>query len=157
MATKNNDFFDLNRLLRDNIRQLIPYSSARDEFAGNAQVYLDANENAFGSPLPEAYNRYPDPLQQHLKEKISEIKSVPASRIFLGNGSDEAIDLLYRAFCQPGIDNVVTLPPTYGMYEVSATINDVERSEEHTSELQSLMRTSYAVFCLKKTKHNQKQ
>src|SRR3546814_2065806 len=103
MATKNNDFFDLNRLLRDNIRQLIPYSSARDEFAGNAQVYLDANENAFGSPLPEAYNRYPDPLQHHLKEKISEIKSV--------------------------------------------------RSEEHTSELKSLMRSSYAIVCLKQKIH----
>ncbi|SEL67181.1 histidinol-phosphate transaminase [Parapedobacter koreensis] len=117
--------FDLTNLLRENIRKLIPYSSARDEFKGEASVLLDANENAYGSPLERNYNRYPDPLQQQLKLKLSKIKGVPARNIFLGNGSDEAIDILYRAFCRPGIDNVLLVPPTYGMYEVSAHINDV--------------------------------
>ena len=118
--------FDLNKLLRENIKNLIPYSSARNEFSGEASVFLDANENSFGSPLPENYNRYPDPLQHSIKHKLSEIKGVPAQNIFLGNGSDEAIDILFRAFCRPGIDNVIIVPPTYGMYEVSANINDVE-------------------------------
>ena len=118
--------FDLNNLLRENIRNLIPYSSARDEFSGEASVFLDANENSFGSPLPDNYNRYPDPLQLAVKQKLSLIKGVPSRNIFLGNGSDEAIDILFRAFCRPGIDNVITVPPTYGMYEVSANINDVE-------------------------------
>ncbi|MGK6351759.1 histidinol-phosphate transaminase [Parapedobacter sp. DT-150] len=117
--------FDLTNLLRENIRKLVPYSSARDEFKGEASVLLDANENAYGSPLAHHYNRYPDPLQQQLKLKLSSIKGVPARNIFLGNGSDEAIDLLFRAFCRPGIDNVLLTPPTYGMYEVSANINDV--------------------------------
>ncbi len=112
-------------LLRENIKKLIPYSSARDEFKGEASVLLDANENAFGSPLTKNYNRYPDPLQGKLKTKISQIKGVPTENIFLGNGSDEAIDLLFRAFCRPGIDNIIIVPPTYGMYEVSANINDV--------------------------------
>lgn len=119
------DSFDLNNLLRENIRKLIPYSSARDEFKGEASILLDANENAYGSPLDRSYNRYPDPLQQQLKLKLSSIKGVPARNIFLGNGSDEAIDILYRAFCRPGVDNVILVPPTYGMYEVSANINDV--------------------------------
>lgn len=118
--------FDLDTLLRDNIRQLTPYASARDEFKGEAAVFLDANENSYGSPLFTAYNRYPDPHQQALKEKISRIKGLLPQHIFLGNGSDEAIDLLFRAFCRPGIDNVIVLPPTYGMYEVSAQIQDVE-------------------------------
>ncbi len=117
--------FDLTNLLRDNIRNLIPYSSARDEFKGEASVWLDANENAYGSPLERNYNRYPDPMQQQLKLKLSGIKGVPARNIFLGNGSDEAIDILFRAFCRPGEDNVILVPPTYGMYEVSANINDV--------------------------------
>ena len=117
--------FDLTRLLRENIRQLTPYSSARDEFKGEASVLLDANENAFGSPLDRRFNRYPDPLQHQLKLKLSAIKGVPARNMFLGNGSDEAIDILFRAFCRPGIDNVILTPPTYGMYEVSANINDV--------------------------------
>ena len=117
--------FDLTTLLRENIRNLTPYSSARDEFKGEASVLLDANENAFGSPLDQDYNRYPDPLQQQLKLKLSGIKGVPARNIFLGNGSDEAIDILFRAFCRPGIDNIILVPPTYGMYEVSANINDV--------------------------------
>jgi histidinol-phosphate aminotransferase len=116
---------DIEKLLRENIKQLVPYASARDEFKGEAKVYLDANENAFGSPVGEKLNRYPDPLQVELKEKLSRIKGVPAGNIFLGNGSDEVIDLLYRAFCNPGVDSVILTPPTYGMYEVSANINDV--------------------------------
>ncbi|HVU58233.1 MAG TPA: histidinol-phosphate transaminase [Puia sp.] len=118
--------FQLDKLLRDNIRQLIPYSSARDEFKGEAQVFLDANENSLGSPLTRWYNRYPDPLQWKVKEALSRIKGIAPQHIFLGNGSDECIDLLYRAFCVPGKDNVIINPPTYGMYEVSAHINDVE-------------------------------
>ncbi len=116
---------DIENLLRENIKKLVPYSSARDEFKGKAEVYLDANENSYGSPFDKNYNRYPDPLQVELKDKISHIKGVPAENIFLGNGSDEAIDILFRAFCNPGIDNVIICPPTYGMYEVSANINDV--------------------------------
>lgn len=118
--------FDLNELLRDNIRKLVPYSSARDEFKGEASVYLDANENSLGSPLRKWYNRYPDPLQKKVKEKLEEIKGVPASQIFLGNGSDECIDVLIRAVCEPGIDNILITPPTYGMYQVSADINNVQ-------------------------------
>lgn len=117
--------FSLNLLLRDNIRKLVPYSSARDEFKGEAAILLDANENAFGSPYAKNYNRYPDPLQHRVKEKLHRIKGVPAENIFLGNGSDEAIDILFRAFCEPGRDNVILVPPTYGMYEVSANINNV--------------------------------
>lgn len=117
--------FSLENLLRDNIKKLVPYSSARDEFKGEASVLVDANENAFGSPLEHHYNRYPDPLQHQVKEKLSKIKGVPVENTFLGNGSDEAIDILFRAFCKPGVDNVILVPPTYGMYEVSANINDV--------------------------------
>ncbi len=117
---------DIKDLQRENIKTLKPYSTARDEFKGQASVFLDANENSFGSPLPANYNRYPDPLQLDLKDAISKIKGVPIENTFLGNGSDEAIDLLFRAFCNPGKDNVIILPPTYGMYEVSANINDVE-------------------------------
>ena len=117
--------FNLNNLLRENIKKLVPYSSARDEFKGEASVLIDANENPFGSPLNHDYNRYPDPLQHQVKAKLSKIKGVPSENIFLGNGSDEAIDILYRAFCTPGVDNVILVPPTYGMYEVSANINDV--------------------------------
>jgi len=113
---------NLNELLRANIRNLQPYSCARDEFKGEASVYLDANESPYNSP----YNRYPDPLQWEVKEAISKLKNVPAENIFLGNGSDEPIDLLYRAFCEPREDNVVAIEPTYGMYKVSASINDVD-------------------------------
>lgn len=113
---------NIEKLLRENIRQLQPYSCARDEFKGEASVYLDANENPYNAP----YNRYPDPLQWEVKEEISKVKNVPAENIFLGNGSDEPIDLLFRAFCEPRIDNVVAIEPTYGMYKVSAAINDVE-------------------------------
>lgn len=117
--------FDLDSIIRPNIRNLVPYSSARDEFTGEAKVFLDANENSLGSPLLKWYNRYPDPHQQALKEKLSHIKGITPSHIFLGNGSDEAIDILFRAFCEPGRHNVIVCPPTYGMYEVSANINDV--------------------------------
>ncbi|WP_277098983.1 histidinol-phosphate transaminase [Coprobacter secundus] len=113
---------DLNKLLRPNIRQLKPYSSARNEFKGEASVFLDANENPFNPP----YNRYPDPLQWEVKEKIAQIKGVSPENILLGVGSDEPIDLLFRAFCRPGINNVVAIDPTYGMYKVCADINDVE-------------------------------
>jgi len=113
----------LEQLVRPNIWKLAPYSSARDEYSGKeAHVFLDANENPYGAP----YNRYPDPLQRELKQQLSKIKGVPEDMIFLGNGSDEAIDLPYRIFCEPGIDNVVAIEPTYGMYRVCADINNVE-------------------------------
>lgn len=113
----------LKELTRPNIWNLKPYSSARDEYSGTAaRVFLDANENPYNSP----YNRYPDPLQNEVKAKLSKIKQVEAGQIFLGNGSDEAIDLLYRCFTCPGKDNVVAIEPTYGMYKVCADINDVE-------------------------------
>jgi histidinol-phosphate aminotransferase len=117
--------FDLDKLVRENVRRLTPYSSARKEFSGAARTFLDANENSFGSPLEKNYNRYPDPLQTKIKRKISE-RGVNPSEIFVGNGSDEAIDLLFRIFCRPEKDNVLICPPTYGMYEVSAEINAVE-------------------------------
>ncbi|SEV80966.1 histidinol-phosphate aminotransferase [Prevotella aff. ruminicola Tc2-24] len=113
----------LQELVRPNIWALAPYSSARNEYAGReARVFLDANENPYNQP----FNRYPDPLQLELKEALSKVKGVPAENIFLGNGSDEPIDLAYRCFCQPGIDNVVAIEPTYGMYKVCADINDTE-------------------------------
>jgi histidinol-phosphate aminotransferase len=121
--------FDLNKLVRENIKKLKPYSSARSEFSGVANVFLDANENAFGSPLTKWYNRYPDPLQWELKKKISTIKNINAENILLGNGSDECIDLLIRAFCDPQKDNIIICPPTYGMYEVYAHINNVDVKE----------------------------
>jgi histidinol-phosphate aminotransferase len=117
--------FELNKLIRDNIKNLKPYSSARHEFVGNAAVSLDANENPYGSPLPESFNRYPDPLQWQVKFQLARIKGVPAENIFVGNGSDEVIDLAFRIFCNPQKDNVIICPPTYGMFEVSANINDV--------------------------------
>lgn len=117
--------FNADSLVRKNIRVLKPYSSARDEFKGEASVFLDANENSLGSPLLKWYNRYPDPMQWQIKEKIAKIKHLDAEQIFLGNGSDEPIDLLFRCFCEPGIDEVIICPPTYGMYEVSANINNI--------------------------------
>ncbi len=112
----------LEQLVRKNIWSLAPYSSARDEYSGKeAHVFLDANENPYNDP----YNRYPDPLQRDLKAMLSKVKGVPQENIFLGNGSDEAIDLVYRVFCEPGKDNVVSICPTYGMYQVCADINDV--------------------------------
>ena len=113
----------LQELVRPNIWSLSPYTSARDEYQGKeAKVFLDANENPYNAP----FNRYPDPLQRDLKARIAAIKGVSADSIFLGNGSDEAIDLMYRIFCRPGIDNAVAIEPTYGMYGVCADINDVE-------------------------------
>ena len=113
----------LEQLCRPNIWSLAPYSSARNEYAGReARVFLDANENPYNAP----YNRYPDPLQLALKDALSKVKGVPAENIFLGNGSDEPIDLVYRCFCRPQMDNVVAIEPTYGMYKVCADINDVE-------------------------------
>ena len=122
---QNRDF-DLQSMVRENIKQLKPYSTARHEFKGKATVLLDANENPYGSPLEDNFNRYPDPMQWQLKFAIAKIKGVPAENIFVGNGSDEGIDLAYRIFCEPGKDNVIICPPTYGMYQVSAAINDVE-------------------------------
>jgi histidinol-phosphate aminotransferase len=118
--------FNLDNLIRANIKALKPYSSARDEFSGEAKVFLDANENSLGSPLTKWYNRYPDPHQQAVKQQLSKIKGIAPEHIFLGNGSDECIDILFRCFCEPGKDNIIICPPTYGMYEVSANINDVE-------------------------------
>lgn len=109
------------RLVRPNIRSLIPYSCARDEYQGSDGVFLDANENPFG-PL----NRYPDPYQKELKKAVSRIKAIPEEKIFLGNGSDEIIDLCFRIFCNPGRDKALTFAPSYGMYTVSAAVNDVE-------------------------------
>ena len=122
LCGSNYTLMNLDKFLRTNIKALKPYSSARDEFSGEADIYLDANENPFNAP----YNRYPDPMQLAVKEKIATIKNIASEKIFLGNGSDEAIDLVFRAFCEPGIDNVVTIDPTYGMYQVAADINNVE-------------------------------
>ena len=116
-----NTTFNINNLIRANIKALKPYSSARDEFKGTADVFLDANENPFGE-----LNRYPDPQQTEIKQKLSAIKSVEANQIFIGNGSDEVIDLAFRIFCEPGKDKVLTFTPTYGMYDVSANINNIE-------------------------------
>jgi histidinol-phosphate aminotransferase len=120
---------EINNLVRKNILSLKPYSSARDEFSGSDGVFLDANENPFGE-----LNRYPDPHQKELKLGLSEVKSVPVSSIFVGNGSDEVIDLTFRIFCNPGIDMALIFTPTYGMYEVSAEINDVELVKVPLSE-----------------------
>ncbi len=117
--------FELDKLVRPNIKTLKPYSSAKDEYTGDAKVLLDANENSLGSPLTKWYNRYPDPYQQKLKEKLAFVKQIAANQIFIGNGSDECIDILFRTFCEPGKDNIIICPPTYPMYEVSANINDI--------------------------------
>lgn len=118
--------FSLDLLIRENVKKLTPYSSARDDFKGEAKIFLDANENSLGSPLAKWYNRYPDPHQLKVKQKLSGIKRVPIENIFLGNGSDECIDILQRTFCEPGVDNLIICPPTYGMYEVCANINNVQ-------------------------------
>ena len=112
----------LEELVRPNVWRMQPYSSARNEFQGNASVFLDANENPWNEPI----NRYPDPLQRQVKARLSQLKGVEPRSIFLGNGSDEAIDLVIRAFCEPKADNIVTITPSYGMYEVAAETNDVE-------------------------------
>lgn len=111
---------DLNKLVRENVLKLAPYSCARDEFQGSSGIFLDANENPFGT-----LNRYPDPYQKELKKAVSELKSIATEKIFFGNGSDEIIDLSLRIFCNPGSDKVLIFPPTYGMYEVSASVNDI--------------------------------
>jgi histidinol-phosphate aminotransferase len=118
-----NRSFDIGQLVRPNIRELVPYSSARDEFTGSASVFLDANENPHNPPL----NRYPDPVQRALKKRLADIKSQSPGNLFLGNGSDEGIDLLIRVLCEPQRDNVVIVEPTYGMYSVCADIHNVER------------------------------
>ncbi|SET38934.1 histidinol-phosphate transaminase [Hymenobacter actinosclerus] len=115
----------IDNLVRPNIRGMKPYSSARDEFQGEAQVMLDANENSLGSAGPARFNRYPDPQQRAVKAELAKLKGVAPEQIFLGNGSDEAIDLLVRLLCVPGQDSLLVLPPTYGMYEVAANLNDV--------------------------------
>ncbi len=117
--------FTIGSITRDNIKKLKPYSSARDEFAGQASVWLDANENSLGSPIAGSYHRYPDPHQRLIKRALAEQKNVRPGQVFLGNGSDECIDLLYRCFCEPGATNVIVQPPTYGMYEVYAQVNAV--------------------------------
>ncbi|GAB3955956.1 histidinol-phosphate transaminase [Spirosoma harenae] len=119
--------FNLNSLLRPHILSLTPYSSARDEYTGTIGVFLDANENPIGSTTEDGtYNRYPDPHQWAIKQRLAPIKGVRPSQVFLGNGSDEPIDLLVRATCVPGKDSLLIMPPTYGMYEVSAAVNDIE-------------------------------
>ncbi len=118
---------NLEDLMRPNIRKLIPYTSARSEFTGKADIFIDANENAFASVgTSENYTRYPDPLQKSIKKKLAELENISPSQIFLGNGSDEGIDLLMRVFCQPAQDKILIMPPTYGMYQVCANINEVE-------------------------------
>jgi len=112
---------DIHTLVRENVKKLTPYSCARDEFKGSSGIFLDANENPWGN-----LNRYPDPYQKELKKAVSEFKDIPVENIFLGNGSDEIIDLVFRIFCSPGKDKALTFPPTYGMYEVSASVNDVQ-------------------------------
>lgn len=126
MRAERTKDFDPGALVRPAIARLKPYSSAREEFTGTANVFLDANENSLGSPISTNYNRYPDPYQRELKRKIAGVENVQVERLFIGNGSDEAIDLLFRVFCEPRRDNVIVCPPTYGMYEVSAGINDVK-------------------------------
>ncbi len=118
--------FELDKLVRPNIKTLKPYSSAKDEYTGAAKILLDANENSLGSPLTKWYNRYPDPYQRQVKEKLAFVKQIAANQIFIGNGSDECIDILFRTFCEPGKDNIIICPPTYPMYEVSANINDIK-------------------------------
>ncbi len=139
----------LKELVRPNILKLKPYSSARNEYSGHAaHVFLDANENPYNGPL----NRYPDPLQTELKNKIAEVKGIPAEYTFLGNGSDEAIDLPYRIFCRPGVDNVVAIEPTYGMYRVCADINDVEYRPVMLDEHYQMDADKLLAACDKNTK-----
>jgi histidinol-phosphate aminotransferase len=121
MAAKKKTFIDINALVRRNVLNMKPYSSARDDFHGEAEIFLDANEN----PYPSPYNRYPDPLQWRVKEKLAALKGVSPTQIFLGNGSDEPIDLIIRAFCEPRQDSVMITEPTYGMYKVCAEVNAV--------------------------------
>ncbi|MBQ0006816.1 MAG: histidinol-phosphate transaminase [Alistipes sp.] len=139
---------DIEALVRPNIRKLCPYSTARDEYNGTLGVFLDANE----SPYPTGWNRYPDPRQTALREKLAHIKGVKAEKIFSGNGSDEAIDLIFRIFCIPGIDNAVAIAPSYGMYKVSAEINDIEMREVNLNEDFSLPVDNLLAACDSNTK-----
>lgn len=142
------DIDNVMRLVRENIRNLAPYSTARDEYKGGIGVFLDANEN----PYNNGYNRYPDPRQTTLKELLSQIKGIAPQSMFIGNGSDEAIDLCFRIFCEPRVDNVVTIAPTYGMYRVSAAINDVEVREVQLGEDFSLPTAALLSACDQNTK-----
>ncbi len=142
------DIDNVMRLVRENIRTLAPYSTARDEYKGDIGVFLDANEN----PYNNGYNRYPDPRQSILKELLSQIKSIAPQSMFIGNGSDEAIDLCFRIFCEPRIDNVVTIAPTYGMYRVAAAINDVEVREVQLGDAFSLPTAALLSACDQNTK-----
>ena len=140
---------ELKELTRENIWNLAPYSCARNEFSGrNAKVYLDANENPYNGPL----NRYPDPLQLEVKKQLAKVKGVAEDCIFLGNGSDEAIDLMYRCFTEPKVDNVVAMDPTYGMYKVCADINDVEYRTVSLNEDFSLNADNILAACDNHTK-----
>lgn len=139
---------DLNKLVRENVKKLTPYSCARDDFKGKTGIFLDANENPYGN-----LNRYPDPYQKELKSAISKTKGIAEEKIFLGNGSDEIIDLCFRVFCNPGIDKVLTFTPTYGMYEVSASINDIEvRKIPLNSSFQIDLRKAESLFSDNKLK-----
>ena len=142
------DIDNVMRLVRENIRNLAPYSTARDEYKGGIGVFLDANEN----PYNNGYNRYPDPRQTTLKELLSQIKGIAPQSMFIGNGSDEAIDICFRIFCEPRVDNVVTIAPTYGMYRVSAAINDVEVREVQLGEEFSLPTAALLSACDQNTK-----
>lgn len=142
------DIDNVMRLVRENISTLAPYSTARDEYKGDIGVFLDANEN----PYNNGYNRYPDPRQSTLKELLSQIKSIAPQKMFIGNGSDEAIDLCFRIFCEPRIDNVVTIAPTYGMYRVAAAINDVEVREVQLGDDFSLPTAALLSACDQNTK-----
>jgi len=140
--------FQLEKLIRPNILSLKPYSSARDEFKGKNGIFLDANENPFGN-----LNRYPDPYQNLLKEKLSDLKNIATQNIFVGNGSDEVIDLAFRIFCNPSKDKVIVCPPTYGMYEVSANINDIEiisipLDEQFQMDVEKILNTDAKIIFL---------
>lgn len=139
---------EIDALVRPNILALSPYSTARDDFKGKAEVYIDANE----SPFPSGWNRYPDPRQKALKARISALKGVPAESIFIGNGSDEAIDVLMRVFCTPGHDEVVSIAPSYGMYRVAADINDLPLTEVQLGEGFSLEPEKLLAACTERTK-----
>ena len=139
---------EIDALVRPNILALSPYSTARDDFKGKAEVYIDANE----SPFPSGWNRYPDPRQKALKARISALKGIPADSIFIGNGSDEAIDVLMRVFCTPGRDEVVSIAPSYGMYRVAADINDLPLTEVQLGEGFSLEPEKLLAACTERTK-----
>lgn len=146
---------DITKLIRPHLLNIKPYASARAEFSGTAEVWLDANENAYGTPGSEestGFHRYPDPYQTELKKRISQIKGISIDHIFLGNGSDEAIDLIIRMFCRPGTDKIITLPPTFGMYEVAAAVNNVEVCSASLTENYQVSRPTIESCISNKTK-----